>query len=88
MGIHLSDKVRSKTIRRISLSDWMTDALKGKWKFATKLATQKEVDWAIITTLWKPEKTRPLRRPRLRWTDDLADELECKRTEINIQNLI
>ncbi|KAE9548289.1 hypothetical protein FO519_008501 [Halicephalobus sp. NKZ332] len=39
-------------------------------------------------SLWKPKKTRPLGRPRARWTDDLADELGYRRTEFNITQLL
>ncbi|KAE9546934.1 hypothetical protein FO519_009854, partial [Halicephalobus sp. NKZ332] len=88
LGIRLSDKVRSKTVRKkTGLSDWLTSALERKWKFATKLANQEEEDWAQMTTLWRPKKTRPLGRPRTRWTDDLADELGCRRSEFNITQL-
>ncbi|KAE9552663.1 hypothetical protein FO519_004142 [Halicephalobus sp. NKZ332] len=79
LGIRLSDKV-----------NWTISAMKRKWKFATKLATQMGADWAQMTTLWKPKKTRPLGRPKTRWTDDLAKETGCKKTEFQLtqQNLI
>ncbi|KAE9554025.1 hypothetical protein FO519_002785 [Halicephalobus sp. NKZ332] len=51
---------------------------------AAKLAKEETRDWAKRTTLWTPEKKRPLGRPRIRWTDDLAEELECKKTEFDV----
>lgn len=85
LGIRISDRISSKSIRkRTGLSDWITCALIRKWNFAAKLTKEATHDWAKRTTIWTPKKRRPLGRPRKRWSDDLAEALECKKAEFDV----
>ncbi|EYC24887.1 hypothetical protein Y032_0013g2158 [Ancylostoma ceylanicum] len=74
LGVRLSDRIRSKVLRRrTGFKDWVVIALQRKWKYAARLARRSpESTWARAATDWLPHGRRSVGRPRTRWLDDFA----------------
>jgi hypothetical protein len=76
LNIRLIDKRPLEWIRqRTKLNDIVTTYQKRKWKHASKLISRRiegRWDWQLLN--WIPPTSRPLGRPRTRWTDDFKKQ--------------
>ena len=65
-------------MKKLKLDDWVTQQRRRKWRWAHKLATSEEFNWATATLHWDPtlnSKLTPHRRtgrPKTRWADDIC----------------
>ena len=70
LGIRLRDKKPLTWIRQITkLKDMVSEARRRKWQYAQKVMIRNPERWDRRLLEWTPPGTRPLGRPRTRWTD-------------------
>uniref|UniRef100_A0A914XNF3 Endonuclease-reverse transcriptase n=1 Tax=Plectus sambesii TaxID=2011161 RepID=A0A914XNF3_9BILA len=72
LRVRLRDRRTNTWLRSVTkLNDIVECARRRKWRFAAKVAALNATRWTQALTIWTPDATRPVGRPRRRWADEL-----------------
>ena len=68
-------------LKRLGAEDWVSTQRRRKWRWAQRVATEKNDKWTLRALLWEPvldrrfHARRQQARPRKRWIDDITNYL-------------
>ena len=60
-------------LRKLGLKEWVLEQRQRKLDWAQKVAKMDEHRWAKALLFWKPDGTRKVGHPKLRWDDCFAE---------------